>query len=295
MIHYTNCPVCKADTISFKINIKDHSITRETFPVWSCASCSLLFTQDVPDENEIGKYYTSTDYISHSDTKEGIINSIYHRVRNITLKSKRKLVVKLVGKTKGDVLDIGSGTGAYLYEMKMNGWGVTGIEADRDAGNMSHSKYHISTQKPEELFTLPGKYDVITMWHVLEHVHKLEDYLKRIHQLLVKDGVFIVAVPNYTSADAKAYGSMWAAYDVPRHLYHFSPQSMKVLMEKYGFEIVESKPMWFDSFYVSLLSEKYRKGSINYFRAFVKGLLSNFVAMRDNNRCSSVIYIMRLS
>lgn len=295
MIHYTNCPVCKADKISFQFAVKDFSITGETFPVWSCASCSVLFTQDVPGENEIEKYYASGNYISHSDTKEGLVNSIYHRVRNITLRAKRKMVVKTLGKSKGNVLDIGSGTGAFLNEMKMNGWGVTGIEADRDAGIMAHAKYHIASEQPDELFTLPEQYDVITMWHVLEHVHKLEEYLNRIRELLKKDGIFIVAVPNYTSADAKAYGTMWAAYDVPRHLYHFSPQSMKILMEKHGFEITAIKPMWYDSFYVSMLSEKYRKGKANYIRAFQKGAISNLGALSDKSKCSSVIYIMRIS
>ena len=293
MIHYKKCPVCEGEKISLKFNIKDHSITGETFPVFSCSTCTFLFTQDVPSENEIGKYYASSSYISHSDTKEGLINSLYHKVRKITLKAKRILVQKLAGKSKGNILDIGSGTGAFLNEMKMNGWSVTGIEADEVAGNIAHAKYHIVSQEPNELFSLPGQYDVITMWHVLEHVHKLNEYLERIKELITKDGLFIVAVPNPASRDAHAYGTFWAGYDVPRHLYHFSPESMQVLMKKHGFEIIKIKPMWYDSFYVSLLSEKYRKGRINYLRAFFMGLISNLVALFNKKRCSSIIYFMQ--
>jgi len=293
MIHYTNCPICSSGNIAIALTAKDHTVSKKAFAVWHCNDCTARFTQDVPVQNEIGAYYQSDNYISHSDTKKGFINSLYHAVRKRTLNKKKQMVMDQVGMSKGEILDIGCGTGAFLNTMKVAGWGITGLEPDDTARKKANELYHIDPQSPEKLFELkPGSYHAITMWHVLEHVHELHAYIKQLANLVTPQGKIFIAVPNYTSKDAEIYGADWAAYDVPRHLYHFSPASIEKLLSTYNLKLTTIKPMWYDSFYVSMLSEQYKNGKGNIVKAFWNGLRSNIKAMGDNKKCSSVIYII---
>jgi 2-polyprenyl-3-methyl-5-hydroxy-6-metoxy-1,4-benzoquinol methylase len=204
------------------------------------------------------------------------------------------MIEKETGATIGTLLDVGSGTGSFLNEMRSHGWQVTGIEPDKGARAVAKKLYGIYLTEEKDLYDLPSKnFDVITLWHVLEHVHDLHGHIQQLRSLLRDEGTIIIAVPNYTSKDASVYQEFWAAYDVPRHLYHFSPQSMKILMDKHGLKIKEHKPMWYDSFYISLLSSKYRTGKANFISGFWNGLSSNIKAMRNLKKCSSVIYIIR--
>lgn len=294
MIHYTTCPACGGQHIHSQLTAKDYTVSQQDFAIWHCDDCSLRFTQDVPAQDAIGAYYQSDAYISHSDTKEGLVNRLYHMVRNHTLKGKRKLVQSQTGLQKGSILDIGCGTGAFLHTMKEGGWTITGLEPDATARTKAKELYGIEPGEPGSLFTLPaGGYQGITMWHVLEHVHELHAYLRRLHDLLAPGGKIFIAVPNYTSSDAELYQQYWAAYDVPRHLYHFSPASMEKLLSLFQLQLVAIKPMWFDSFYVSMLSEQYKNGKENMLRAFWNGLRSNMKASSDKGKCSSVIYIIQ--
>jgi 2-polyprenyl-3-methyl-5-hydroxy-6-metoxy-1,4-benzoquinol methylase len=296
LIHYNNCPVCGSAAIKKVLSAKDHTVSGEDFSVVECQNCSLRFTQDVPDAASIAPYYKSEEYISHTNTSKGLINSLYQSVRKRTLKQKRKLVEKETAIVKGSMLDLGAGTGAFVNEMKLAGWETTGLEPDPDARKVANELYGIDLGEISQFYQLPEKsFDAITMWHVLEHVHDLQGYIVKLRSLLKEKGKLIVAVPNYTSKDAGKYAEHWAAYDVPRHLYHFSPRSMQVLTEKNGLKITEYKPMWFDSFYVSMLSSKYKNGKTNLPGAFFRGLGSNIKAMGDVKKCSSVIYIIEKS
>ncbi len=293
MIHYTNCPVCASGNIQPQLTAKDHTVSQRSFPIFHCNTCTARFTQDVPAADEIGAFYASADYISHSDTKKGFINSLYHLVRKRTLYSKRNLVIHKTGMPKGELLDIGCGTGAFLHTMSAAGWNITGLEPDAAARAKAKELYDIQPLEPSALFELrPASYHAITMWHVLEHVHQLQEYVKQLQALLAPGGKLFIAVPNYTSYDAAVYGENWAAYDVPRHLYHFSPKSMEQLLATYDLKLMGCKPMWFDSYYVSLLSEKYRNGKGNIIKACWNGLVSNGKAIGDSKKCSSVIYII---
>ncbi|MBK8521368.1 MAG: class I SAM-dependent methyltransferase [Chitinophagaceae bacterium] len=293
MIHYTSCPICNSKNIEQQHSAKDHTVSQNIFSIWHCNACTARFTQDVPGQEAIGAYYASENYISHSDTKKGIINSLYHMVRKRTLGAKRKLVINETGITKGTILDIGCGTGAFLNTMQEAGWNITGLEPDTVARAKAAELYHIQPQEPGRLLELaPASFNAITMWHVLEHVHELHAYIKQIEKLLSPGGKAFIAVPNYTSKDAAIYAAHWAAYDVPRHLYHFSPQSMETLLEQHGLKITTVKPMWFDSFYVSMLSEQYKNGKGNIVKAVINGFMSNLPAWGNTRKCSSVIYVI---
>lgn len=292
LIVYTHCPCCGSAAVDPALSAKDHTVSGEIFEIWHCFDCTARFTQRVPDQHGIGPYYQSAAYVSHSDTQKGLINRLYHMVRNRTLQGKRTLVQNVTEKSSGSLLDVGAGTGAFSHTMQQAGWNVTALEPDDTARKNALNKYGLALQSPDELFNLPGAhFDAITMWHVLEHVHDLQGYLTQFATILKKDGKLIIAVPNYTSYDANAYGAFWAAYDVPRHLYHFSPKSMELLGNAKGFSLKAIKPMWYDSFYVSMLSEQYKNGSGNLPGALWHGLLSNMKAMFDKKKCSSVIYV----
>ena len=291
-IQRSACPICGSSKINVYLKSKDHSISGESFTIAVCQDCSFKFTQEIPSEDEMGAYYQSDRYISHTETKKGTIARIYHKVRNITLKQKVNLVVKYTSKIVGHHLDIGAGTGAFVHAMEKSGWNSIGVEPDASARKRANELYLASIYPMNELENFSdASYTALTMWHVLEHVHNLHDMIQKAHKLLDIDGKLFIAVPNHQSFDARFYGSYWAAYDLPRHLYHFSPATMKLLLEKHGLTIISIKPMWFDSFYVSMLSEQYRNG--NMLRAFFVAAISNLLALFNKHKCSSLIYVVQ--
>jgi len=253
-----------------------------------CGECEFVFTTPRPALEKIGDYYKSEDYVSHSSTKKGIVNRAYNIVRNYTLNKKVKLVETLV--SDKHLLDIGAGTGHFLSRAASSGFRVTGLEPDEDARRVARELNGVELRELGDLYELKTEsFDAITMWHVLEHVYNLNQDLAQIVSLVKKNGVLIIAVPNYTSFDAEYYREFWAAYDVPRHLYHFSPDAIKNIVEKTGLRFEKMVPMKFDSYYVSMLSEKYRGGSI--VNAMRIGWLSNWKA--KNGKYSSQIYIFK--
>lgn len=292
-IHHNHCPVCNAEQISPAFTAKDYTVSKEEFSIWHCNNCSLRFTQNIPSVYSISHYYQSEDYISHSDTSKGFINRIYQLVKKRTLVGKRILIESTTGIKKGNHLDLGCGTGAFVNEMQNAGWSATGLEPDSGARAMAEKLYGLKILDASELYKLTAKsFDAITLWHVLEHVHDLQEYIKQLKNLLKENGKLFIAVPNYTSYDAFAYKQYWAAYDVPRHLYHFCPAAMKALIDQQDLKIIDYKPLWFDSVYVSLLSSKYKNGSANFIGAVWTGFVSNLKTLFDKKKCSSVIYII---
>ena len=282
------CPSCGHAKSKLFTKVKDHFLTGENFSLVQCENCSLVYTQNRPLLEKIGDYYKSEDYVSHSSTKKGVVNRVYNVVRNYTLGKKVKLIRSLTSGTH--LLDIGAGTGHFLKRAKDEGFTVLGLEPDPDARKVAKELNDVELLPLESLKELgASRFDAITMWHVLEHVYDLNEELETILSSLKEGGVFVVAVPNYTSFDASYYKEFWAAYDVPRHLYHFEPKTITNLVESKGLKFEKMLPMKFDSYYVSMLSEKYKGGSI--VNAFRIGLLSNMKA--KNGTYSSQIYIFR--
>ena len=286
-LNQSTCPACGAQSFSRYLTVKDHFLSKEDFHLELCNSCSLLFTNPRPTLDRIGDYYKSEEYVSHSSTKKGLVNKVYGWVRSYTLKQKVSLLKQL---TSGkNLLDIGAGTGHFLAKAKESGYNVLGLEPDEDARKVALAESGIELQDLSLLHDLDQSIDVISMWHVLEHVYNLQTDLDKIVSLVNQDGVLIIAVPNYTSFDAQYYKEYWAAYDVPRHLYHFSPKSIIPLVESKGLKFEKMLPMKFDSYYVSMLSEKYKGGSM--LKAMRIGFLSN--RKGKEGLSSSQIYIFR--
>jgi len=290
-IRHTNCPICDSKQIETRQSITDHSHTGDEFPLVRCGKCDFHFTQDIPDAVSIAPYYKSENYISHSDTQKGLFFKVYHSVRSYMLKRKQKIVEDSTSKTKGNLLDIGTGTGYFPSTMINGGWTAEGIEQDIDTRKYAAEKFNLKVQDTPELYNLKeNSFDAVTMWHVLEHVHDLNDYIKKVHSLLKTDGKFIVAVPNHKSFDAKYYGNYWAAWDIPIHLWHFHPESMENLMKKHQFKVEKTIPMPFDAAYVSMLSEQYKSGS--KLPGLIKGIWFALKGKLTPEKCSSVIYII---
>jgi len=284
------CPVCEGDSLSTFKGIKDHFLSQETFHLSQCKKCGFVFTNPRPDENELEKYYQSDEYFSHSKKKKGLISFLYDTVKKYALENKYKLISEII--PTGKILDIGCATGEFLNVFQQKGWTCYGIEPAKNPRDFAIENYNLDVRDENAINNFDKEtFDVITMWHVLEHVPKLNERIEQIYKLLKPDGLLLIALPNYLSWDAKFYEAFWAGYDVPRHLYHFSSKTVSLLLNKHGFSVTEIKPMKFDSFYVSLLSEKYKHGNMKYFSAFSNGLKSNFAAKKDANNYSSLIYL----
>jgi 2-polyprenyl-3-methyl-5-hydroxy-6-metoxy-1,4-benzoquinol methylase len=271
------------------LTVKDYTVSKETFGLYRDEKYDMLVTFPKPNAIDLPKYYQSEDYISHSDKKTGVVSIIYQFVRSFTLKNKVKIISHFQPE-KGNLLDIGAGTGHFLDLAKKKGWNVTGIEPDDDAKKLASDKGITFVKDIDSL----GKqdFDVITMWHVLEHVPDLDEQIKHLKRILKPEGTLIIAVPNFRSFDAKHYKRFWAGYDVPRHLWHFSKKSIRVLFQEQNMKVIQMIPMKWDAYYVSLLSEKYKRGYMNLFKAFYIGFKSNYLA-KQRFEYSSIIYVIK--
>lgn len=274
------------------LKVKDHSVSGEEFDLVRHTELEMLATSPQPSEDALADYYNSEDYISHTDNKRNLLEWLYHVIRSYTVKRKVRLINSLQVQNK-TLLDIGCGTGEFMAFANKKDWKVTGIEPNDRARAIAIEKIGDSVYNAPHLSAIEeNTINAVTLWHVLEHLPDLQKQIDNFIKVLAPKGFLIVAVPNYKSYDAKYYGSYWAAYDVPRHLWHFTRSSIKTLFEKNGFSLVEERPMLFDAFYVSLLSEKYKHGKMNLLRAFSVGLISNIKAW-SSGEYSSLIYVFR--
>ena len=273
-------------------SIKDHSVSGEEFKLIRNKIFGFLETRPQPSQGSLSKYYNTEDYISHTDTRRNLLEKVYHIVRRISLKRKLSLINSFSRESK-NLLDIGCGTGDFLQIAQKNNWQVFGIEPNEQARNIAYLKTNNLVFETNQLTSLEKQsFDVITLWHVLEHLPKLDEQISILKGLLKENGTLVIAVPNYKSHDANYYQKFWAAYDVPRHLWHFSQPSIKKLFAAKDMQVVKTLPMKFDAYYVSLLSEKYKSGFMNPIKAFWIGFISNIKA-KHSGEYSSLIYIIK--
>ncbi len=288
------CPVCGSPELVPSFTTKDYYATHEEFEVWQCKSCGFLFTQNFPDGVDMARYYETDDYISHSNTNKGLVNKIYHAVRSYMMNKKAVLVKNNSAEGAKTILDFGCGIGFFLNKMKKNGFEIKGIDVSETARKYATTHFDIETFAPEKLSDfIDGSFDIITSWHSLEHVEALNEILKQFRRVLADNGTLFVAVPNAKSEDAAYYKETWAAYDVPRHLWHFTPPTVRILAKNAGFKVEKMLPMPFDAFYISMLSEKYRKHSFSFIRGFWVGLRCYLKSRKKTDKSSSIIYILK--
>jgi 2-polyprenyl-3-methyl-5-hydroxy-6-metoxy-1,4-benzoquinol methylase len=285
-----NCPICNATERSDYLKVEDFSTSQEEFTISQCKSCGFLFTNPIPDENEIDKYYDNPNYISHTNSSTGLFGSVYQFLRKRALRKKLGWIEAHM--PSGTLVDYGSGTGEFINHCMANGWRAHGYEISESARNMAKTNYDIDVRHPNAFSDLEDQsVDVISLWHVLEHLPDLKHTIERMSQKLKVGGLLVLALPNPESWDAQKYGRYWAAWDVPIHFYHFKKQDIKRLAEQTGLSIVDVINMPFDAYYVSLLSEEYKTGSKNWINAAYAGWMSNRKAGKSN--ASSLTYILK--
>ena len=292
MEQYRNSRRMNTDIIFYKelqpfLKCKDHSVSKESYSVLLNPEFEMLVTQPVP--NNLSEYYISEAYISHTDSNKKLIDKIYQRVKKHALKKKLQLTNSFDSPEK-KLLDVGSGTGDFLATCNRDGWNTFGVEPSENARRYSEEKNILAVDDIDLI--KEANFDIITLWHVLEHVPNLETYIQKLEKLLSPNGTLLIAVPNFKSYDAIHYKEYWAAFDVPRHLWHFSQNSIDKLFSQVSMKVKKTIPMKFDSYYVSLLSEKYKKGKNNFLNAFRIGFLSNYKAKRSTEY-SSLIYVLK--
>ena len=293
-ITHKNCPLCNGSDIGKRFACKDFFATGEVFDVYECHGCGFVFTQNIPDEKEIGRYYESQSYISHSNTKKGLFNKVYHLVRAIMLQRKVNLMENLTLLKNGKILDYGAGTGYFARAMKKRGWDVTAIEKSPKARELSKREFGFEMHAEDYLEKIADKeFDIVTLWHVMEHIQDLDGFWDELYRIIDDTGIAVIALPNCKSHDAKRYRENWAAYDVPRHLWHFTPMTVMRWGEKHGFILERRITMPFDGFYISMLSERYKGSSL----AGIKGLWTGFMGWlatgTRREASSSIIYVFR--
>ncbi len=306
IVTINKCPICGSSEIAKVFDAIDHFSTKEIFPVCDCKNCSFRFTNNFPSEDIVGRYYDSPDYISHSDSKKGFINYLYHFFRRHMLKKKVNLVSncvlepghsqKIQSKNNIRLLDIGCGTGYFLNTARERGYDVSGIERDISARERAIRYFGLDVKDEQSLWKIESEsFDVVTLWHVLEHMQNLNEVVDKLKNILTSNGILVLALPNYKSYDANIYEEFWAAYDIPRHLWHFNPDTIENLLSKYQFKIIKRVAMPLDAYYISMLSEKYKGSSkiAQYFRAIYIGAVGFIRSQKNIKNSSSVIYIAK--
>lgn len=294
-VNHKTCPICNSKEFENKYQLKDYTVSDEEYTILKCHSCGFMFTQDAPDAGSIGPYYKSDDYVSHSNTQKGIFFKVYHLVREHMLKKKKKAILENTNLSEEkNILDIGTGRGYFLNHMQESGFNCKGIEQDPEVRKAASESFNLDIKAPEELYKLKdNQFDVITLWHVLEHVHDLRSYLSKIDTLLKKDGLLIIALPNPECADEAIYKEQWAGWDVPIHLWHFTPSNIKDLLSQFKFNMVDKRRLPFDSFYVSILGSQQRGDMMPTITGGFNGLRSYIQCLRNIDKTTSLIYFFK--
>jgi len=291
--HINSCPVCNSSQFSAFKEVPDWLVSKEVYTISQCNTCLFKFTSNAPTAESIGPYYNSEEYVEHSDTKSGVIYSVYHYARTLMLKFKLSKIKKNTSGKK--LLDVGSGSGYFANYMKQNSYDVTGVEISDKAVALCKTKFDIQAKSPEEF--LAGKldldYDIISLWHVFEHVYTLDEYFDMFSKSLKKDGTLILALPNSDSADAKIYGKYWAAYDTPRHLWHFTPATLSHFAEARGFTVVKKCRLPLDPFFNAMVSASYAPEFTLLPISVLKGLYSFIISLFNKDKSSSLIYFLK--
>ncbi len=291
--HISECPVCTASEFRLLMKAEDHLVSHELFHILECTQCAFRFTQGAPVEEEIGPYYDDDAYVEHSDSQSGLIFKLYHKARSIMLSFKFRMIKNVNNGNR--LLDVGSASGYFLEYMQGKGYEVDGVEISDKARELCKSRTGIEAHLPVSLINqdLKGKYDIISLWHVLEHVYTMDDYFEAFSHYLAEEGVLLIAMPNHRCLDETYYGKHWCAYDVPRHLWHFEPKTFKLFAAKRGFKVSSIKRLPLDPFYNAMVSASYKKGFKFLPWTIYIGTLSFINGLFIKKKSSSLVYILK--
>ncbi len=294
-VHHQNCPICHHHQLDNKLKVKDYTVSQEVYDLVECAQCHFLMTQDAPDMASIGRYYQGEDYVSHSDTKKGFFFKAYHVARSIMLNKKYRAIAHNMAADSGKkILDIGSGRGYFLNHMKHKGFDCYGIEQDETARTLSRQDFNLKVENSEALFQFQeNTFDVITLWHVLEHIHDFRGYLEQIKKILKPKGLLVIALPNPDAYDCQMYGTLWAGWDVPIHLWHFKPSNIESLLEQFSYQLIQKKAMPFDPFYLSVIASKERGDKFPMISGFWNGFKAYLKSYSKINKATSITYYFK--
>ena len=283
-IHYDSCPLCQGSELAPFASATDHLVSGKQFTIIQCKACGFLFTQDAPSNDSIEQYYDSEKYLPHN-TRHGFNSFIYRSVRSVMFNWKHALI-QYYHNTRGTLIDVGAGNGHFMAHMQRSGWDVVGCEQSELARTEAWNRWelHLDGDAMETEYRT-GCADVITAWHAIEHIHDLHGLWDRFNNWLKSDGILLVAVPNCFSADAQHYGYTWAAWDVPRHLWHFSINTIHELSQQHGFRLIDIKSLPLDACYIAMLSDQ------NKFKAIINGLRFMIKGFSNKQNASSLIYI----
>lgn len=285
------CPICKSEQREHFLRCKDYTVSGELFDIQECSNCAFRYTDPRPKEDQLGGYYESEDYISHSNKGKTPIHLIYKFVRQFTIRMKHQLVNRAAGEEPKKILDHGCGTGEFLAHCQKKGWECYGLEPDEGARQQAAQALGDRVAQPGTLWRLEDDaFTIVTLWHVLEHVPDLQGTVKELKRVLAPNGKLLIAVPNCSAPDAQHYEAYWAAYDVPRHLYHFRPPDIRRLFEEKEMKVTEVQPMRLDAIYASMLSEKYQGRSA--LKGIWNGIRSNWKADRSSENYSAQLYFI---
>lgn len=287
------CPICNHSSFKHFLNVPDWLVSNEVFELKQCKKCQFVFTANAPLENDAGPYYNSEEYVEHSDTSSGLIYSIYHVARRVMLNFKYLKIKRL--RTGKKLLDVGSGSGYFMNFMKKKGYEVTGVEISEKAAKLCENNFGIKAHSPKEFVQgkLDNNYNIISLWHVFEHVYDYDTYFELFSKSLDEKGYLILALPNNDSPDAKMYQEFWGGYDTPRHIWHFTPKTIELFADKRGFKIVKKHRMPLDPFFNAMISDSYKKKFTFLPITFLKGLYSYIVSLLNIEKSSSIIYIFQ--
>lgn len=283
------CPWCGSEKAQINLWLKDEFLSKEDFHICECLNCGLSYTMPRPNKEKIGEYYKSEEYYSHQENKKGFIPRLYESVKKVNLKHKYNLATQ--GLNVGKMLDIGCGVGDFLHTAEEHGWTCTGVEPSEDAKAIAKTKTKANIINSEDMEKIPdATFDLITMWHVLEHVDDLKWQIEQLHRLTKTKGRIVIAVPNYKSYDAQYYKELWAAYDVPRHLSHFNKNVLTKIFKSKNLELVQTDKLIWDAYYISYMSEQYKQHKFPLLKGAFRGCISNCKA-RHTNEWSSMVFI----
>lgn len=285
------CPWCGSNKAQINLWLKDEFLTKKDFHICECLNCGLLYTMPRPSKEKIGAYYKSDEYYSHQENKKGFVPRLYEAIKKINLKHKFRLASRDL--PVGKLLDIGCGVGDFLHVAENKGWQCTGVEPSEEAREIARQRIKGDLLYSEDLEQLPDQsFDLITMWHVLEHVDDLKWQVAQLQRLIKPNGRIVIAVPNYRSYDGRFYNAYWAAYDVPRHLNHFNRTVLTKMFKTSGLSLVCMDKLVWDAYYISYMSEQYKHHFMPLVRGVFRGLVSNAKARRSGE-WSSLVYVFR--